>query len=394
MIEFKQFQLDELCDITSSKRIFSKEYVSDGVPFYRGKEITELYNGSLDVTTQLFITEEKYRVIKKAHGVPESGDMLLTSVGTLGSTYIVKEIDKFYFKDGNLTWFRNFNGLDGRYLKLWLETAEGKHELQRSVIGAAQPAYTISNLKKVNIKAPALSIQYKIIDYLSAFESLIENNTRRIAILEEMAQCIFREWFLESNIENATSMSVTEAININPKIKLPKEGEKPFIEMASLSETSMIIQPIASKTGNSGAKFQNGDTLFARITPCLQNGKIGFVQGLPEDNPNGFGSTEFIVLRETEYCSSEFIYLFSRTQDFRQHAINSMAGADGRQRVNKDCFNSYYIDVPLRGVMDKFTNTVQPIFKSIQNLSRQNQNLKNQRDLLLPKLISGQIELS
>mgnify|MGYP003487001949 FL=1 len=114
-------KVGELCEISSSKRIFAKEYQESGIPFFRGKEVTEKYNGKLNVTTELFISEEKYLELVSKFGVPQQGDMLLTSVGTLGSTYIVKGSDKFYFKDGNLTWFKNFKGLNSQYFQYWLD---------------------------------------------------------------------------------------------------------------------------------------------------------------------------------------------------------------------------------------------------------------------------------
>jgi type I restriction enzyme S subunit len=100
--------LGEVCEIISAKRIFAKEYQAVGIPFFRGKEVTEKYKGN-DISTELFISEEKYNEIKKKYGAPVAEDILLTSVGTLGNPYFVEKNYKFYFKDGNLTWFRNFN---------------------------------------------------------------------------------------------------------------------------------------------------------------------------------------------------------------------------------------------------------------------------------------------
>lgn len=154
--------INELCEITSSKRIFAKEYQEEGIPFYRGKEITEKYNGKLNVTTELFISNEKYNEIKERHGVPVIGDMLLTSVGTLGSTFVVSNSEKFYFKDGNLTWFRRFNGLNSNYLQYWLESPDGKAELKKSIIGSSQSAYTIANLKQMKINLPSKGKQESI----------------------------------------------------------------------------------------------------------------------------------------------------------------------------------------------------------------------------------------
>ncbi len=193
--------------------------------------------------------------------------------------------------------------------------------------------------------------------------------------------------------ENWKLVSASEAMQINPRTKLPKEGEKPFVPMSGLSENSMVIGDIQAKAGNSGAKFINGDTLFSRITPCLQNGKIGYVQFLDEANPVGFGSTEFIVLRESELLTSEYIYLLARSMPFRENAIKSMTGATGRQRVQNACFDSFKLALPPKELLEEFSKLVRPMFRSIHNLTQRNENLKQQRDMLLPRLISGQIQL-
>jgi type I restriction enzyme S subunit len=115
MRNWQLVKIKELCEVTSSKRIYAADYVSTGVPFYRGKEITERHKGNLNVSTELFISEEKFEEIKSKSGVPSDGDLLLTSVGTIGSVYVVKPNDRFYFKDGNIVWFRKLSSLDSFY---------------------------------------------------------------------------------------------------------------------------------------------------------------------------------------------------------------------------------------------------------------------------------------
>jgi type I restriction enzyme S subunit len=161
--------------------------------------------------------------------------------------------------------------------------------------------------------------------------------------------------------------------------------------MGCLSNDSMLISDIESREGNSGAKFQNGDTLFARITPCLENGKTGFVQFLPDAKSVGFGSTEFIVLR-SRTLTPEFVYLLARSDEFRGIAIKSMSGATGRQRVQEQCFDDFEVIVPPRALLDRFSAVVGPSFRLIYTLHLQTQNLRQTRDLLLPRLLSGQLE--
>jgi type I restriction enzyme, S subunit len=168
---------------------------------------------------------------------------------------------------------------------------------------------------------------------------------------------------------------------------------KPFVPMTYLSTDSMLIEGFEEREGKAGAKFQVGDTLFARITPCLENGKTAFVQHLPNDAAAAFGSTEFIVLRGRA-ISPEMVYLLARLPAFRDHARKSMTGATGRQRVQERCFESYFMAVPPPTIVERFTSIVRPMFQLVHRLARRNDNLRRTRDLLLPRLMSGELDVS
>jgi type I restriction enzyme S subunit len=152
----------------------------------------------------------------------------------------------------------------------------------------------------------------------------------------------------------------------------------------------MLIGNIEMRTGNSGSKFKNGDTLFARITPCLENGKTGFVQFLDSDDDVAFGSTEFIVLR-SRTVTPEYVYLTARTDKFRDNAIKSMSGATGRQRVQERCFDEFLLAQPPTELLSAFSQQVCPMFDLIHLLANKNYNLRHTRDLLLPRLVSGEV---
>jgi len=272
----------------------------------------------------------------------------------------------------------------------------------------------ISNLTQDILNAlegpsPPLSVQQRITDILSAYDELIENHQRRIRILEEMARTIYREWFVlfrfpchektklvsspHGNIPQGWKITpAPECIYINPRTPVPREGEKPFVPMGSLSNDSMLISDIERRSGNSGAKFQNGDTLFARITPCLENGKTAFVQFLDSPQAGAFGSTEFIVLR-SRTLTPEFVYCIARSDEFRSIAIKSMGGATGRQRVQEKCFEKFLIAQPPLELLKRFTEMVAPSFRLIYGLHNKVQNLRRTRDLLLPRLLSGELSV-
>ena len=164
--------IGDLCEVGSSKRIFMKEYVDSGVPFYRGKEIIEKSKGN-SVSTELFITKERFEEIKEKFGVPNKNDILLTSVGTLGVAYLVGDED-FYFKDGNLTWFKNFKKEAYRYfIYKWIISSEGKKSIDAITIGSTQKALTINALKGMKLTVPSN-------DILSLFEGFIKSNISNI----------------------------------------------------------------------------------------------------------------------------------------------------------------------------------------------------------------------
>jgi len=275
--------------------------------------------------------------------------------------------------------------------------------------GSAIPSTSREAFYQIPVSLPPLSTQRKIAAILSAYDDLIENNTRRIAILEEMAQSLYREWFVHFRfpghekkcmVESALGMipegwevvKSSDAMEIDPPTKVLKDGEKPFVSMAGLSTASMLIDTVEMRAGNSGSKFKNGDTLFARITPCLENGKIGFVQFLPSDQAVAFGSTEFIVLRSNALCP-EYVYLMARSNEFRDNATKSMSGATGRQRVQIACFDKFLIAHPDSKTLTAFSEQVEPFFRNIYVLAQKNVNLRRTRDLLLPKLISGEVDV-
>jgi type I restriction enzyme S subunit len=150
--------MNEIVDIASSKRVFAKDYVESGVPFFRGKEISELSQGR-KINTEIFISEEKYQELEEKSGAPKQGDILITSVGTIGNTYLVKENDKFYFKDGNLTWINGYKkGFIPFYMKEWFKSVKAKNAIERIKIGTTQQAITIKGLSGLKILCPEFKL--------------------------------------------------------------------------------------------------------------------------------------------------------------------------------------------------------------------------------------------
>lgn len=333
---------------------------------------------------------------------PGPGVTVGRSGASIGAVTFMREP---YWPHNAVLFVTDFKGNDPRFVAALLQ----RTRLAELNSGSAQPSLNRNFVYHLQLRIPPLDAQRRIAGILSAYDDLIEVNTRRIAILEEMARRLFDEWFVKFRFPDYESVAfkttpigyvpegwdvkaASEIIKFDPPTKILSEGEKPFVPMNSLPTNSMVVDEIEMRSGNGGSKFRNGDTLFARITPCLENGKTAFVNFLREGE-SGFGSTEFVVMRGRS-VPPELVYLLARSESFRAHAVKSMSGATGRQRVRRESLEGFSIAEPPTQVVDKFTGIVRPMFGQVRVLALANHNLRAARDLLLPKLISGEIDLS
>lgn len=177
----------------------------------------------------------------------------------------------------------------------------------------------------------------------------------------------------------------SDFVEINPTVSLPTNESISFVEMKDLNESQRYCYSSSERSTRSGSKFKNHDTLFARITPCLENGKICQVKGLK--NNVGLGSTEFFVFRGKEGISdSDFVFYLSRTDDVRSHAVINLDGTSGRQRVPKACFDDLIINVPSSIAEQKsIASVLSSLDDKIDLLHRQNDTLEKMAETLFRK---------
>jgi type I restriction enzyme S subunit len=195
--DWEEKTLGNMGDITSSKRIFKNEYVQEGIPYYRSKEIKELALKK-EISTKLFIDEQKYFEIRERFGVPKIGDIMLTAIGaTIGHIYVLDNDSPFYFKDGNVLWLKNFNELNSNYLKYTLSYF--LDHILSIVQGAAYNALTIEKLKRYTIYFPSIKEQEKIVRKLDSVSAECKKleviYTQKIADLEEMKKSVLQKAF-------------------------------------------------------------------------------------------------------------------------------------------------------------------------------------------------------
>jgi type I restriction enzyme S subunit len=320
--------------------------------------------------------------------------------GTIGEVFFIE--DDFWPLNTTL-YVKDFKGNDPRFISYFLRSINFHAYTDK----AAVPGINRNDLHKAEIIFPSdIEEQRAIARILGALDDKIELNRRTNETLEAIARALFKSWFVDFDGIPAEDMQeselglipkgwrvaqVSELISFNPPEPLRKNTEAPYLDMASLPTVGSWPDAPIEREFLSGMRFRNGDTLFARITPCLENGKTAFVQCLPDDAV-GWGSTEYIVMRSKPPIPPEFTYLLARHPEFRQQAIRSMTGTSGRQRAQVEAIATFKMAIPNSDdVWNKFGDFSKSVFQEIKTASEESQTLAILRDALLPKLLSGQL---
>ncbi|MER7133413.1 hypothetical protein [Streptosporangium saharense] len=236
------------------------------------------------------------------------------------------------------------------------------------------------------------SEQEGIESLLGVLDDKITINERIAATYEGLLQCRYNELGLADEPADESAVPITDLIAFNPKLGKPSVDEPVYVDMAALQTGKASIPTWTRRAPKSGPRFMNGDTLLARITPCLENGKTGYVDFM-EDGEIGLGSTEFIVMRSLAGIPSELSYFLARDSRFREHAIRNMVGTSGRQRVSAADAANYFVNLPDADALTAFGNEASATFAHMKSLQSESRALAALRDILLPQLMSGRLHV-
>jgi len=403
MGDWKEIQLGALADIGSSKRIFYKEYVPIGIPFYRSKEVIEKHNGQA-ISNELQISIDKYNDIKARFGAPEEGDMLLTSVGTLGIPYIVQKNEKFYFKDGNLTWFRNFtNSLLNIFLYYWIISPIGKNELDMVSIGSTQPALTIRGLKGITINLPPLPEQKAIAAVLSSLDDKIDLLHRQNKTLEAMAETLFRQRFVEEaqeDWETKISKFPIEIIDGDRGKNYPKNselhdtGDCLFLNAKNVTTTGFNFNQCQFITAEKDALLGSGKLNRNDIVITTRGtvGNIAYYNDLIGYTDIRINSGMIIIRTVSSLVDPIFIFCLIRSNYFKYLIENQTSGSAQPQLPIRD-FKQIDVYYPPKEKTDEYLIFAKPCLNKKFYNDSQIEKLEKLRDTLLPKLMSGEVRV-
>ena len=322
-------------------------------------------------------------------GHPQIGDILVPTVGTLGAVSYVNK-DCCCIAQNLIALRANSDICDCDYLYYILRNPNTRKRLLNLNIGGVQPSIKVPHLMDLEITIPDIDVQKKISSILRTIDDKISMNQKINDNLQQQAFALFDKFLTGKHLE---SVSLSEIAELNPKRSLAKNEMSRCIDMAQLSTSGSFPNGWETKPYSGGMRFKNGDTLLARITPCLENGKTAYIDFL-DSNEVAFGSTEYIVMCSQGRYPSEFFYCLARHPSFVDYAVKNMNGSSGRQRVSAETIGKYSLPQLTDDELLEFKNVVSVLFSAIRLNSLENIRLLELRDALLPKLMSGEIDIS
>ena len=393
------------------------EEVTETLIDYRGKTPPKTSYGIKLITAKIikdgfvqnsnleYISEEIYETWMQ-RGMPRQWDILITTEAPLGEVAQLRTTEKVALAQRVILLRGNPQVIDQQYYFQVLKSSFVQAKLQMRATGTTVAGIKQSELRQVEIPYFSFPTQRKIAAILSTYDDLIENNTRRIKILEEMARAIYREWFIEFRFPGHEGVPMVEselgliprgwevgtlgdlAESVRRNIK-PSDinQETPYLGLEHLPRKSIALSNWASVDSINSAKlvFKKGEILFGKIRPYFH--KVGVA---PLD---GICSSDTIVIRPKRNECFAMTLSYVSSEHFIEYATTTSQGTK-MPRADWKVLVKYPVVIPPEHITQCFSSFVRDIVDKIQNLIFQNRNLRQTRDLLLPKLISGEIDVS
>lgn len=362
MSQWIKTKLGEIVILNYGKALKAQDRNAGSIPVYSSGGLTGWHNKAL---------------------INEQG-IIIGRKGTVGKAYLT--YGPFWCIDTAYYILPNPSKYDFVFLFYLLKTL-GLEELNED---SAVPGLNRDTAYSQEILLPSLPEQKAIASVLSSLDDKIDLLHRQNKTLESMAETLFRQWFILDS--TGVSVSIDQIIDFNPKRTLIKSQDATYLDMAGLSTVIFRANGYYRRPFSSGTKFTKRDTLLARITPCLENGKAAYIDFL-DDNETGWGSTEFIVMRPKKEIHPFISYIMCRNPDFKEYAESCMEGSTGRQRVNLDHLKKFNVNLPTEASLRIINELLDSFESKLINNSKQIDSLEKLRDTLLPKLMSGEVRV-
>lgn len=386
------------------------KYISEGYPLITSKN---LKNNNIDFDKVNYISKEDYEKINLRSKV-DIGDVLFSMIGTIGNPVLIKGQTNYAIK--NVALFKDINLINMTFFRFYLETKFVIDKMKKEAKGSTQKFVSLKYLRNFPICYPSLEEQQRIVNRieflfakLDRAKELIENTLaqfeqNKMAILHKaFTGELTAKWRKENNIDLSSWENgiLMDFCKINPKKINTKEFDDDmivsYIPMPCVSDIwGKIVKKELRKLGEVKKGYTNfceGDVLFAKITPCMENGKSAIVDKL--ENDIGFGSTEFYVLRcDENKLNNKYLHYFVRQKTFRDEAKGEMTGAVGQQRVPKTFLENYKMKLPTIEEQQEIVNILDNLlakYNKIKNLEQQLEKIELLKKAILAKAFRGEL---
>lgn len=382
------------------------DWTNDGVRVYSAVHVKE---GRLDGDEARRVSWEMYE-----RWMPvklQQGDVLLTSEAPLGQVAYLTSSEPACLGQRLFALRPRPDILDSRYLYYWLQNSTGRSKLLSRASGTTVSGIRQAELVRVQLDLPTVSVQHKVAAALAAYDELIENNLRRIEILEEMAQAVYREWFINFRYPGHEAVALVDSplgpipegwsvgsfgdlaenqrTNVNP-LKSPEEQFDHF-SFAAFDGSGLPTTEPGESMKSGKLLVEEDSVLLAKLNPRIP--RVWFAR--PSGIRRSVASSEFLVLASRAGSALELVYAICSDPSF-QVGLATMSGgtSTSHQRLKLDDLMMLSLPIPPGAVVQAFAEATRPMYRLVANLTNQNENLRATRHLLLPKLVSGEIDVS
>ncbi|MGQ4400685.1 restriction endonuclease subunit S [Streptomyces hayashii] len=388
MSEWKRVPLESLLKSGVSYGIVQPGSAeATGVPIVRVKDVR---NGRIDTSDPLRVSPDVE--VKYSRTRLQGGEVLLTLVGSTGQVAIASDRLAGWNVARAIGVLRPISDISPRWLQYSIESEDSQQYIREHLNTTVQATLNLKDVRVLPVPLPSSQEREGIVSVIGSLDDKIAVNERIAATYEQLLQCRYTEIGLSGEPDGPSAVSVTDLVSFNPKLTKPVADEPVYVDMAALQTDRASIPSWTRRAPKSGPRFANGDTLLARITPCLENGKTGYVDFM-QDGEIGLGSTEFIVMRSRSGIPAELSYFLARDSRFREHAIRNMVGTSGRQRVSAADAAKFLVNKPDVAALAVFGQEAPPAFAHMNSLQRESRTLAALRDTLLPQLMSGRLRV-
>ena len=387
---------ESFCDSVRDGTHDSPKFVDDGHPLITSKNIR---NGRVILETANLISEQDFSDINRRSKV-DQWDVLFSMIGTVGEVCLVRE-EEPPFAIKNIGLFKVGDELKAKWLYYWLCSPMTQAAIRQACRGASQQYIPLGELREFPVRVLTKPrVTRKIANILSAYDDLVENNRRRIALLEEAARLLYREWFVHFRFPGHEHVKIIDGLpegwqrrRLGDVVKVVKLAVRPskfeehdiHIGLAHIPRRSFTLADWEPAEGLASGKwrFEEGDILFCKIRPYFH--KVGFTMR------RGLVSSDALVWRVHDEADWPVVLCATSSDHFVAVASKTVREGSKMPRADWKVLQEYVIQEPPRGLLDIFNDTVQKIATQCKTLALQNRALARARDLLLPRLMNGEI---